>query len=103
MSTVRLRGVVASDGTLTFHLPTDLAGADAEVTIEKRVSAPAPPLVARRESDSRLRRQHEALVAIAQSPLVSAGDVGAALRLVTETLARTLEVSRASVWLYSED
>jgi adenylate cyclase len=104
MASIRLRGRVGPDGTLSFQLPESYAGAEAEVTVQERASVKAPPpIVARRASDMRLRRQQDALVTVARSPVLHSGDVPAAMRLITETLARALEVERASVWTHSPD
>ncbi len=51
----------------------------------------------------RLLAQHEALAALTKSPVFRGDDPAAALRLLTETAARTLAVDRVSLWRYSED
>jgi len=48
----------------------------------------------------RLRRQTQALIALAKSQTIDRGDLKAALREITEVTASVLEVERASVWLY---
>ena len=44
-----------------------------------------------------------ALLNLAKSTNVGSGNLDAALHEITEAAARTLDVARASVWLYSED
>lgn len=53
--------------------------------------------------DERLARQNEALVRLAKEIGLIALDQDAALRAITEVAARTLDVARASVWLFSDD
>lgn len=43
------------------------------------------------------------LLDLAKSPNVGSGNLGPALREITEAAARVLEVERASIWLYSRD
>lgn len=56
-----------------------------------------------RESENRLRRQNRVLGALARSRTEECLDIKAALKEITEAAAQTLEVERASVWLYDED
>ena len=55
-----------------------------------------------RESERQLYNQNAALVALARNKALNRGDLKAALREVMEVSARTLEISRSSVWLYDD-
>ena len=50
----------------------------------------------------RVKKQQEAVVALALHPAFHAGDVAVAARFLTETVASTLEINRVSVWLRDE-
>lgn len=52
---------------------------------------------------TRLQRQRDALVRLTVETAASGADHGAALALITEIAARTLNVERTSVWRYDED
>lgn len=58
-----------------------------------------------RESERRLRRQNQALVDVARqrNEKVETWDFARSTRELTEVGATTLEVERASIWLFSED
>ena len=51
----------------------------------------------------RARLQRTAIAILAVDPSITGGDVDGAVQRVTETLARVVQVSRASVWRFSED
>jgi signal transduction histidine kinase/DNA-binding response OmpR family regulator/HPt (histidine-containing phosphotransfer) domain-containing protein len=53
--------------------------------------------------DIRLRAQNEAMTRLVTDPALHTGDLTAAARFVTATAARTLNVARASVWLFGAD
>jgi hypothetical protein len=55
------------------------------------------------ESERRLRRQNRILMKLARRKTLNAGDLNGAIREITEAAAHTLEIERASVWLYNED
>ena len=55
-----------------------------------------------RQSERRLRKQTEMLLDLSQRKIIEAGNLPQALREITEASAETLEVDRASVWLFSE-
>jgi signal transduction histidine kinase/DNA-binding response OmpR family regulator len=57
--------------------------------------------VERREA--RLRAQNQAMTVLATKKSLHDGDMDAAVRVVTETAADILKVSRSSIWLLSED
>ncbi|MBN2006611.1 MAG: PAS domain S-box protein [Anaerolineae bacterium] len=51
----------------------------------------------------RVRRQQATVVALSLHPAFSGGDVAAAIRFLTETVAAALDVARAGVWLLEND
>jgi signal transduction histidine kinase len=55
------------------------------------------------DRERRLRRHNELLVELGKSKALAEGDLPTALREITEVAARSLEVERASVWLYTAD
>ena len=57
--------------------------------------------VERREA--RLRAQNQAMTVLATKKSLHDGDIDAAVRVVTETAADILKVSRSSIWFLSED
>ncbi|MCL1470949.1 adenylate/guanylate cyclase domain-containing protein [Argonema antarcticum] len=55
-----------------------------------------------RQSEIRLRHQNEVLVNLSRNKGLYGGDLNAALTEITAAAAYTLEIERASVWLYNE-
>ena len=55
-----------------------------------------------RETEDRLRRQNRVLVDLARDHALHAGNLDLALRAITEAVAETLDVERASVWFFDE-
>lgn len=55
-----------------------------------------------RGTEDRLRRQNRVLVDLARDHALHAGNLDLALRAITEAVAETLEVERASVWFFDE-
>ena len=55
-----------------------------------------------RSSEQRLRRQSNALLELTKHRTRTGGDLHLAIQEISEVAARTLEVERASVWLYNE-
>ena len=55
-----------------------------------------------RQSERRLRQQNEVLVELSQLKTIERGDLAPALRAITESAARTLEVEYVSVWIFDE-
>ncbi|HLG42000.1 MAG TPA: GAF domain-containing protein, partial [Planctomycetota bacterium] len=55
-----------------------------------------------RNREDRIRRQNHVLVELATRQLANPGNVIGALEGILEAAARTLEVARASIWLYDE-
>jgi PAS domain S-box-containing protein len=66
-----------------------------EITDRKRAEA------AIRISETCLRKQQTALIALAKNPIFYSGDLQAALQILTETAADTLEVERVSIWFFN--
>lgn len=54
-----------------------------------------------KSSERRLRRQSTALLELATDSKLTCGDLVVAIQAITETAAKTLELERASVWLYN--
>ncbi|HEY9729912.1 MAG TPA: adenylate/guanylate cyclase domain-containing protein [Chroococcales cyanobacterium] len=54
------------------------------------------------ESQRQLRNQNAVLVQLAKNKALYQGDLKTTLRAITEAAARTLEIERASVWLYDQ-
>jgi PAS domain S-box-containing protein len=55
------------------------------------------------ESETRLRRQQRALMELATCQALYTGELSAAWREITETATNTLNVERASIWLYRQE
>ena len=55
------------------------------------------------ESERRLRRQNSVLIELSNDKALIRGNLKAALKKITEAAAHTLDVERASVWVYNED
>jgi len=54
-------------------------------------------------NEARLRKQNEVLLTLAKSEALEHGDLNQLLRLITESVTKTLRVARANVWLYNTD
>ncbi|MCP4591941.1 MAG: PAS domain S-box protein, partial [bacterium] len=98
--------LVSKDGSKTPHLFTGR-----RITVDQRlcvvgmginISERKHAESMLRDTDRRLRRQNAMLVEAARSRALLGGDLTTALRGITEAAADTLEVERASVWLYDE-
>ncbi|MEG4809132.1 GAF domain-containing protein [Microcoleus sp. F8-D3] len=70
-----------------------------EAEIIERIAAES----ALRERELRLTEQQTALLELAQNSSIYEGNIGEALREITQMAARILNVDRASVWFYQED
>ncbi|HBB34304.1 MAG TPA: hypothetical protein DDZ80_04855 [Cyanobacteria bacterium UBA8803] len=55
------------------------------------------------QSAARLRKQNRALSVLAQCQSIYNGNLTAACQEITETVTRTLDVERCSIWLYNDD
>jgi diguanylate cyclase (GGDEF)-like protein len=56
-----------------------------------------------RGSERRLREQNRTLAELAMNNTVDTDDLSAVVRKITEAAVRTLDIERASVWLYNDD
>ncbi|MEG4575470.1 GAF domain-containing protein [Microcoleus sp. N3A4] len=70
-----------------------------EAEIRVRIAAES----ALRERELRLTEQQIALLELAQNSSIYEGNIGEALREITQMATRTLNVERGSVWFYRED
>ena len=64
-----------------------------EIRVEQRTNA-------LKQSELQLQKQKSALIDLAKNKALNQGDLTKALKEITETASRTLEVARSSVWLY---
>jgi PAS domain S-box-containing protein len=53
--------------------------------------------------ENSLESQSQALIKLARSKILHQGNLPVALREITETTARTLDVSKVGIWLYNKD
>ncbi len=95
-----------ADGSVKYFIA---AGIDiterqqAEMALRRTEAQNREFLKALQESKARLRRQQTALMDLAKSQPLYSGDISAAFSEITKTAVHTLEVERASVWLYNSD
>ncbi len=66
-----------------------------EIRVQERTNA-------LHQSERQLQKQKSALIQLAKNKALNQGDLKTALREITETASRTLEVARSSIWLYDE-
>jgi len=55
------------------------------------------------KSEQQLRKQNQVLLELAKSTVLNQGDLKAATQEITQAAVQTLEVDRASVWLFNDD
>ncbi|MGL5192925.1 MAG: PAS domain-containing protein, partial [Chroococcales cyanobacterium] len=67
------------------------------ITEQKRAEASL------RRRENRLRQYSRVLAELAKSPSLNQGDLQASLAQITVAVTQTLNVERASIWLYTED
>ncbi|MEG4856893.1 GAF domain-containing protein [Microcoleus sp. K1-B6] len=70
-----------------------------EAEIRERIAAES----ALRERENRLTEQQNGLLELAKNSSIYEGNIGEALREITQMATRTLNVDRASIWFYQED
>ncbi|MEG4217902.1 GAF domain-containing protein [Microcoleus sp. Pol14C6] len=70
-----------------------------EAEIRERIAAES----ALRERENRLTEQQNGLLELAKNSSIYEGNIGEALREITQMATRTLNVERASIWFYQED
>ena len=74
-----------------------LVGTARDITDQRRAEE------ALHRSNERYEKQHAALTALTRGFALPSTDLDAALREITQTVARTLEVERVSVWRFNAD
>ena len=95
-----------ADGSVRYFIA---AGIDiterqqAEVALRRSEAQNRGFLEALQESKTRLRKQQTALMELAKCQPLYSGDISAAFSEITKTAAHTLDIERASVWLYNND
>ncbi|MEG4121068.1 GAF domain-containing protein [Microcoleus sp. N9_B4] len=70
-----------------------------EAEIREKIAAES----ALRERETRLTEQQTGLLELAKNSSIYEGNIGEALREITQMATRTLNVDRASIWFYQED
>ena len=70
-------------------------------SVSGRGDARVEPLL--HETEERLRRHNQVLVELAKRQAIHGGNLTEAIREITESAARTLELERVSVWFFSPD
>ena len=70
-----------------------------EAEIRERIAAES----ALRERETRLTEQQTGLLELAKNSSIYEGNIGEALREITQMATHTLNVDRASIWFYQED
>jgi len=87
-----VRNVRDANGKFLYY-----EGTAQDITERKRVE------LMLQDSEDRLRRQQTALIELARCQPLYTGDLPAAIVEIIKTAAETLNVERASVWMYSSD
>ncbi len=82
---------IATDGRVEQVLCTF-----SDITEQKRAEATL------RQRENRLRQYSRVLAELAKSPSLNQGDLQASLEQIAEAVTQTLQVERASIWLYNE-
>ncbi|MGQ9559951.1 MAG: PAS domain S-box protein [Candidatus Oleimicrobiaceae bacterium] len=108
-----LRGLPVGKDFVAWVLALGGAGALVEVTfrlfgrqqarLEREVTVCLQSGAEQRHREERLRRYNNALTRLTSTPILFSGDLPAALRVITETAAYTLDVARVGVWLFVEE
>lgn len=95
-----------ADGSVKYFIA---AGIDiterqqAEAALRRTEAQNREFLKALQESKTRLRRQQMALMDLTKCQPLYSGDISAAFAEIIKTASHTLDVERASVWLYNDD
>ena len=95
-----------ADGSVKYFIA---AGIDiterqqAEAALRRTEAQNREFLKALQESKTRLRRQQMALMDLTKCQPLYSGDISAAFSEIIKTASHTLDVERASVWLYNDD
>jgi PAS domain S-box-containing protein len=95
-----------ADGSVRYFIA---AGIDiterqqAEIALRRSEAQNRGFLESLQQSKTRLRKQQTALLELAKCQPLYSGDISAAFSEITKTAAQTLDIERASVWLYNND
>lgn len=99
-------GEIDCDKWLLVHANPQIAGNGcieqvlctfSDITEQKRAEASL------RRRENRLRQYSRVLAELSKSPSLNQGDLQASLEQITEAVTQTLQVERASIWLYTAD
>ncbi|MCU0543185.1 MAG: PAS domain S-box protein [Oscillatoriaceae cyanobacterium Prado104] len=94
-----LTGILCIGTDITERRKAEIALQKLNEELEQRVKQRTNAL---QQSEIQLQKQKSALIELAKNKALNRGDLQTALREITETASRTLEVARSSVWLYDE-
>ena len=94
-----LTGILCIGTDITERRKAEIALLHLNEELENRVRERTNAL---QQSEIQLQKQKSALIALAKNKALNQGDLKTALREITQTAGRTLEVARSSVWLYDE-
>jgi PAS domain S-box-containing protein len=95
-----------ADGSVKYFIVAGIDITDrqqAEAALRRTEAQNREFLKALQGSKVRLRRQQTALMELAKCQALYCGDISAAFCEITKTAAHTLDVERASIWLYNGD
>ncbi|MEG3881122.1 adenylate/guanylate cyclase domain-containing protein [Microcoleus sp. herbarium7] len=94
-----LTGILCIGTDITQRRKAEIALLHLNEELENRVQQRTNAL---QQSEIQLQKQKSALIDLAKNKALNQGDLKTALREITATASRTLEVARSSVWLYDE-
>ena len=94
-----LTGILCIGTDITERRKAEIALQKLNEELEVRVQERTTAL---QQSEIQLQKQKSALIELAKNKALNQGDLKTALREITETASRTLEVARSSIWLYDE-
>ncbi|MBD0364148.1 MAG: CHASE3 domain-containing protein, partial [Coleofasciculus sp. C3-bin4] len=95
-----------ADGSVKYFIVTGIDITErqrAEAALRRSEAQTLEFLKAQQESKVRLQRQQTALMELAICQSLYSGDISAAFSEIIKTAAYTLDVERASIWLYNGD
>jgi PAS domain S-box-containing protein len=94
-----LTGILCIGTDITERRKAEIALQKLNEELENRVQERTNAL---RQSEIQLQKQNSALIELAKHKSLHQGDLKTALREITETANRTLDIARSSVWMYDE-
>jgi PAS domain S-box-containing protein len=97
----RIKSGEVRTGLLSAEI-INLEGQECILSVITDITERKRALDAIQESQRQLRNQNTVLVELAKNQALYRGDLKAASREITEAAARTLEIERASIWLYDD-